>query len=92
MTPIRPHKVGLVFSGFMILFHATWAVMILIGLAQPFMDWIFNLHMITPVYQVMPFNFGSALMLLIITGIIGYIMGCAFGWLWNKVHKMSHGQ
>lgn len=74
------------------LFHAVWALLILVGVAQAFMDWIFTLHMITPPYQIMPFSLPSMLMLLIITGLIGYMMGWVFAWVWNKVHALSHGQ
>lgn len=92
MNQVNSHKVGLVFGGMMVVFHACWALMILLGVAQPFMDWIFDLHMVTPVYQVMPFSWGSAIILLIITGVIGYVMGYVLGWLWNWAHSASHTQ
>jgi hypothetical protein len=92
MNKVHSHKVGLVFAGLMMVVHFCWSLMILFGFAQVFIDWIFGLHMIAPVYEVLPFNFGSMLMLLIITGIIGYLMGYVLGWLWNWAHKASHGQ
>ncbi|HWI14187.1 MAG TPA: hypothetical protein VNT02_08030 [Burkholderiales bacterium] len=81
---LRPASVGLAFGLFLAGFHALWAILVLIGAAQPVMDFIFRLHMIRPPYVVDPFSFGSATALVIVTGLIGFISGWVLGWLWNR--------
>lgn len=92
MNNVNAHKVGLVFGGLFGIMHAMWALMVLVGVAQGFMDWIFALHFLNFQYNVDPFSWVNAIALVIITSLIGYIMGCVFGWLWNLAHSASRGQ
>lgn len=92
MTAIRIHQTGLAFGGFLALFHALWALLVLLGIAEPLLDWILRLHFFEMSYELAPFSFGNALLLVIVTGIIGYIFGCVFGWLWNMLHGAAHGR
>lgn len=83
-------KVGttaLVLGLFVALMHAVWMLMIYFGVAQLYMNWIFGLHLISNPFIVLPFSFGSALMLIVFTFIVGYIMGLVFAWIWNRLHK-----
>lgn len=90
MNQVNVNKVGLVFAGLMAMAHALWAIMILIGVAKPFMDWILGLHFLNFQYSLYPFAWGSALLLVIVTGVIGYVMGLVLGWFWNLAHGASH--
>lgn len=83
MSRLRPHYVGLAFGTFLACWHTMWALLVLVGAAQPLLDFIFALHMITPVYKVAAFDFGTALALIAVTGAIGYIGGWVFGLVWN---------
>lgn len=87
MSTIRPHAVGLAFGGMLGCFHLVWSVLVAVGLAQPFLDFIFNLHMIRPPYVVQPFSLMSAVGLIVVTSIIGYVFGVVLGWMWNMVMK-----
>ena len=89
MTRIRPHFIGLAFGTFLAAWHTMWALLVLIGAAQPLLDFIFTLHMITPVYHVGEFNFGIAVALIAVTGAVGYIGGWIFGLVWNWVAGRS---
>ena len=84
---VRPNRVGLVFAVFLGLFHAGWALLVLIGWAQPLIDFVFRLHFITPVYSIQPFNIVTALGLVAFTSFVGYVMGWVAGVLWNQFHK-----
>lgn len=84
---LSPHTTGLALGGLLGLAHAGWSVLILIGLAQPLIDWVFRLHMIQPVYQIAPFSLAMAAMLVIMTGVVGYALGCIFALIWNALHK-----
>ncbi len=91
MNRVDAHKAGLALGGMLAILHAVWSLMVLVNVAKPFMDWILNLHFMTFQYSINPFSFGSALLLVIVTGIIGYLMGYVLGWLWNAAHRASHG-
>ncbi len=92
MNPVSSHKVGLVFGGMMAIIHAVWALFVFIGVAKLYLDWIFGLHFLNFQYSINSFDFLNALMLIIVTGVIGYIMGYVCGWLWNLAHRVSHNQ
>ena len=90
MNQVRAHNVGLVFGGLLAIWHAIWATMVLVGMAKPFLDWIFGLHFLDFQYGINPFSLSNALMLVVGTGVIGYIFGYILGWLWNLVHSKAH--
>ena len=87
MHNIDPHKSGLSFGALIGSFHLVWALLVLLGLAQPFIDFIFTLHMLRPVIVVDSFSAILALSLVFVTGIIGYLMGYFFAIVWNRLHK-----
>ena len=69
----NPNKVGLVIAALIAGWHVIWSVLVLIGWAQPILDFIFWAHMIKPVYFVKPFDPMAAVVLIVITAVIGYI-------------------
>ncbi len=88
---LNSHKIGLTLGGLFAILHAVWALMVLVNIAKPLMDWILGLHFMTVQYSIDPFGFGNAILLIIVTGIIGYVVGYVLGWLWNLAHRTSHG-
>jgi len=80
---INKHKLGLVFGTFLGTWHFVWAWLVLSGFAQSLMNWIFRLHFIEPPYTILPFNFGAAVALILVTSITGYLSGWVLGALWN---------
>jgi len=89
---MRPHpaSVGLALGLFLAGFHALWASLVLIGAAQPLINFIFLLHMIRPPYVVEPFSFGSAVALVIVTGVMGFVVGSVLGLLWDRLAVTPH--
>lgn len=87
MTTIQPHRAGLVFALLMGGFHVLWALLVLAGLAQPLMDWVFWLHMIKPVYVIEPFDPARAAGLVAFTACVGYVSGMCLGVMWNRLHR-----
>jgi hypothetical protein len=90
MQKMSVNKIGLAVGGTFAVFHIAWSLLVLAGVAKVFMDWVLGLHFMEMEYSVTPFVLLNAVMLAIVTGVIGYLLGCVFGWLWNFVHKMSH--
>ena len=84
---INQHKAGLVLGSFLGLWHVVWSALVAFHLAQPFMDWIFWLHMMDTPMHVQPFSIRQAAMLIIVTTFIGYIAGYVLVSLSNYFHK-----
>lgn len=74
---------GILFGGW----HLLWSVLVALRLAQPLVDFIFWMHFIKPVYVIEPFSIGRAAILLVITTIIGFLIGSIFALVWNALHK-----
>ena len=69
------NKVGLVIGALIGGWHLLWSLLVLIGWAQPLMDFVFWAHMIKPIYVVKPFDPLAAVTLVVITAVIGYGFG-----------------
>jgi hypothetical protein len=74
---------GLVFAGW----HFFWSALVAGDVAQPLIDFAFWMHFIKPVYVVESFEPVRAVLLVIVTGLVGYVLGCSFGLLWNRVRR-----
>ena len=77
---LNPHRVGIVLGGLYGLWHLTWSLLVLVGLAKPFLDFILSLHFLQVTYTVAPFNALKALGLIVVTSALGYVLA----WLWNR--------
>lgn len=75
---INAHRAGLVLALTFGLIHACWA--------QAYIDLIFKLHFIQLDLKIEPFHLGTALLLVSITALIGYVLGWTFGMIWKKLH------
>jgi len=84
---ISKNKTGLTFGFLICSFHVLWSILVLLGVAQAFLDFIFNIHMLSLPIIVMPFNLIKSLGLIIITFFAGYIFGWLMAFFWNKCFK-----
>src|SRR5229473_8680053 len=84
MNRLSPHSVGLTLGTFLALWHIVWAALVWAGAAQPVIDFIFWLHMISPPYKIAPFHPGLALGLILVTAAIGYGFGSLAAVIWNR--------
>jgi len=83
---MKPKTTALVVGVFVAGVHTLWLVLILIGLGQPLLDWVYWLHFLNNPFIVEPFDITRALFLLIVTFLVGYCGGWCFSLLWNKLH------
>lgn len=87
MGTINPGRAGLVFGALIGGWHVLWSILVLLRWAQPLIDFIFWIHFVKPVYMVEEFSLGRAAMLIIVTAVVGYVVGFCFAHLWNRIHK-----
>lgn len=84
---LKPTQTALAVGVFTGVMHAIWSAVVMLGLAQMYMDWILGLHFVNNPYRVQAFTWNKALMLVAITGVIGYAVGYIFAVVWNKLHQ-----
>ena len=78
------NNVGLVIGALIGGWHVIWALLVLTGWAQPIIDFIFWAHMTKPVYIVKPFDPMAAVVLIVITAVIGYGFGFFGAINWDR--------
>ena len=83
----NPPNVGLVIAALIAGWHVIWSGLVLIGWAQPILDFVFWAHMIKPVYFVKPFDPTAAVALIAIMSVIGYVFGFLGAVIWNPLHR-----
>ena len=84
---IGPVRAGVALAVALGAFHAGWACLVAIGVAQPFIDFILRLHFIQPFYVIQPFNIVTAIGLVAFSSLSGFCLGCAFAAAWNYFHR-----
>jgi hypothetical protein len=84
---LNKNKTGMVLGLLIGLWHLTWSLLVALGVAQAFINWIFRLHFIQPPYTVTAFNLVTAVTLIVVTSALGFVMGWLFGAIWNWLHS-----
>ena len=84
---ISKNKLGMVIGSAFGLWHLVWASLVGFGIAQWLIDWVFRLHFIQPVYVVTVFQPGLAVALIVVTSVLGYMIGWIAGGIWNWLHQ-----
>jgi hypothetical protein len=84
---INVYKTGLVVGIVLGGWHLCWSALVAIGMAQRIADFIFWMHFIKPVYVIEPFEISRAILLVLVTAAIGFVVGAAGAWAWNVLHK-----
>lgn len=87
MKKIHPHDIGLIVGATVSVMHIAWSLVVFFGLANLYLDFIFSLHFLSNPFVVQPFDWGKAVMLWVITFVVGYLVGWVSGVIWNMVGK-----
>jgi len=83
-------QTAIAFGGFAAIIHAVWSVLVWSGNAQNLINWIMGLHMVTTAVTVNAFNAVTALMLIVVTFVLGAVFGLIFAKVWNWAGKQKH--
>lgn len=86
---MNKNKAGLVFGLFFAFSHLVWSVLVGLGIAQAWLNFILNMHMINMPITIMPFNLIKAIGLIVLTFVLGYISGFVFAAIHNGLHKQA---
>ena len=81
------HKVGLVVGALLGGWHLLWSILVALGWGQPLINFVLWAHMIHLPYVVGPFDITAAVTLIVLTAVVGYILGYICAWVWNRVHR-----
>ena len=71
------NKVGLIVGIFSALMHALWSVLVasVPGLLQQFLDWMYVLHSLKPIWVITSFDLMNSILLIALTFVTGYALG-----------------
>lgn len=76
------------YTGFFVAgLHLVWSLIVFFGMGQLYLDWILGLHFINNPFMVVPFNFSVMIMLLVVTYVVGFVLGWVGAHCWNKMSK-----
>lgn len=87
MGTANPNKVGLVLGALYGGWHLLWSVFVAVGWAQTLINFVFWMHFVVPPYIIAPFQVRVALVLIVVTSVVGYAIGYILGLLWNWIHR-----
>lgn len=86
---LSPRHVGLVLGATVAIVHIIWAAMVALNIAQPFLNFVLWVHFIKPIYIIEPFEFRRAVLLVVVTGLIGFAFGSLLASIWTRLRKSS---
>ena len=87
MNHLNPKKVGLAVGKFLGGVHLVWAILVALGWAQALVNFSFWAHMVSLPFVVKTFDLSTAVTLVVVAAIVGYVVGHIFALIWNRVHR-----
>lgn len=75
MTYLNPMKCGLTLGVLIGIAHVAWSVLVVLGLGQGLMDFIFHIHFLAVGFRVLPFDLVTAATLVAVTSAIAFVLG-----------------
>jgi hypothetical protein len=83
----NPNKVGLVFAILLGGLHLVWSILVATGVGQILYDFVLWAHMIHLAITVGPFDLTASITLIVVTAILGYVIGYVASVVWNRMHR-----
>jgi hypothetical protein len=92
MEEFNKNRAGLILGSFVGLWHLAWSLLVATGVAQTLLDWIYALHFLNNPFHVADFSIGTAVLLIVVTSVVGYVFGWILAFLWNVFRKTTRLQ
>lgn len=83
----NPIRTGVALGCFLATLHLVWSLLVLTGLAQPLINFIFWVHMLSVPVQVQAFELGTAALLVGVTWCVGFGFGFLFSVFWKTATR-----
>lgn len=84
---MNAHRLGLALGCGLGAWHLVWSLFVLFGWAEALFTWVLKLHFMRFPVTFLPFDFMTAAMLVVVTTVLGYVMGLVVGTIWNSFQK-----
>jgi len=75
MIYLNPLKCGLTLGVLIGIAHIAWSVLVVLGLGQEVMDFIFRIHFLGVGFRVLPFDLTTATLLVAFTSGVAFLLG-----------------
>ncbi len=85
MQKLNIHKFGLVLGTFVGLVHLLWTLVVGFGFAESKLTFVLGMHFLSVPFTLLSFSWMGGLWLVVLSSIVGYVMGLIFSTIWNKV-------
>lgn len=85
MKELDKNTTGLILGTFAGLVHLLWAVIVGFGFGQVLLDFIYSMHFLNNPFSVSSFDVVRAVMLVVVTFVVGYVGGWVFAAVWNTL-------
>lgn len=82
---LDPIRTGLALGVVIALMHAGWAALVASGYAKALIDFVLRIHFLQLELAVAPFNIATALVLVVITFLVGLLVGIVVSLVWNAM-------
>ena len=83
----NPNKVGLVFAILLGGWHLLWSILVATGVGQMLCNFVLWAHMIHLAVTIGPFDLTASITLIVVTAILGYVIGYIASVVWNRMHR-----
>ena len=83
MAKLNEKQTAFGVGSFFAVMHALWALLVMSGNGLMLVNWITGLHFLSTSATILPFDWTTAITLVIATFVVGYIFGWLFACTWN---------
>ena len=85
MTKLNPQKTALGVGMFAATIKVIWSILVALGWAGPFLNWVLQIHFINETKTIAAFDIVTAITMIVVTFIVGGLFGFLFANVWNRV-------
>ncbi len=87
MNHLNPAKTGLAVGKLFGGLHLIWSILVALGWAQMLINFSMWAHMVSVPVVVNAFDLSAAVTVVIVTSIVGCVIGYVFANIWNWLHR-----